>query len=190
MLERDGAAEGGAHVLGERDGIALVRRPLGERAQHVAQVAQRDPLLDEAAQHVGEQHGRDELGHDLAHERRVRALEAVEERLRLLHAEQLVAVAAHEGEHLVAEARARRGEVLARDRAARERHLVEAHDEGAGLEAFGAQAHGGQREAELGEQALTHPRHDLGHEWAPPPFGSGRAQHARRARPRPRRRSA
>ena len=103
-------------MLGEHDGIALVRRPLGERAEDVAQVAQRDALLDEPAQHVGQQHGRDELGHDLAHERRVRALEAVEQRLRLLHAEQLVAVAAHEREDLVAEARARCVELLGRER--------------------------------------------------------------------------
>ena len=50
VLVGDRAAERGAHVLGQRDRIALVRRPLGQRAQDVAQVAQRDPLLDQAAQ--------------------------------------------------------------------------------------------------------------------------------------------
>ena len=73
-------------MLGQRHRIALLRRPLGERAQDVAQVAQRDPFLDEAPQHVGQQHGRDQLGHHLAHQRGVRPLQRVEQRLRLLAA--------------------------------------------------------------------------------------------------------
>ena len=127
---------------------------------------ERDPLLDQTAGDVGEEHQRDELGDDLADQRRVRPLERVEQRLRLLQPEQLVAVAAEKRQHLVAEARAGHAPVFAGDLAAREGDLVEPDDERPVDETASphAQPHRRQRQPELGEQPLAQSRHDLGRE--------------------------